>query len=287
MKNLNTISIVTGVVSMLASSVIAQVTPIQSSAESNATIYNTQSEFSDSPIALAEQLTTITNLTALASGYMDNENGIFSSEVSTFVMFDDVDSGAVDISLTFQGSEAAGAPPAGGFGHGLSGEFLYEFSLAEDGDTQISGIMLNSNTVFEAFVLLTIVEYAQDGHSLGNAFQQSVLDTGNLGTVPFDFSTPLAATDGHYELSIQLSSSGTGLRDQPQITSSLNCSFVINAAIACPADLTGDGVLNFFDVSAFLTAFGAMDPVADLNGDGIFNFFDVSAFLSAFAAGCP
>ena len=55
----------------------------------------------------------------------------------------------------------------------------------------------------------------------------------------------------------------------------------------CIADLTGDGVLNFFDVSAFLTAFNASDADADLNGDGVFNFFDVSAFLSAFAQGCP
>lgn len=56
---------------------------------------------------------------------------------------------------------------------------------------------------------------------------------------------------------------------------------------SCPADLTGDGSLNFFDVSAFLTAFGAMDPVADFTGDGSFNFFDVSEFLTAFSAGCP
>lgn len=55
----------------------------------------------------------------------------------------------------------------------------------------------------------------------------------------------------------------------------------------CAADLNGDGGLNFFDVSAFLSAFSAMDPAADFTGDGSFNFFDVSAFLSAFAAGCP
>jgi hypothetical protein len=55
----------------------------------------------------------------------------------------------------------------------------------------------------------------------------------------------------------------------------------------CPADLTGDGELNFFDVSAFLSAFASMDPAADFTGDGAFNFFDVSAFLAAFADGCP
>lgn len=55
----------------------------------------------------------------------------------------------------------------------------------------------------------------------------------------------------------------------------------------CPADMTGDDDLNFFDVSAFLVAFGEQDSVADFTGDGALNFFDVSAFLKAFSAGCP
>ncbi|PCI10015.1 hypothetical protein COB72_04530 [bacterium] len=62
---------------------------------------------------------------------------------------------------------------------------------------------------------------------------------------------------------------------------------VVSGAAACPADLTGDGMLNFFDVSAFLSAFASGDLAADFTGDGMLNFFDVSAFLSAFAAGCP
>ena len=62
---------------------------------------------------------------------------------------------------------------------------------------------------------------------------------------------------------------------------------IVEDTSVCTADLTGDGVLNFFDVSAFLSAYTAMDPVADFDGNGLFNFFDVSAFLSAFTAGCP
>jgi len=56
---------------------------------------------------------------------------------------------------------------------------------------------------------------------------------------------------------------------------------------ACVADFTGEGDLNFLDVSAFLSAFGNQDPAADLTGEGDFNFLDVSAFLAAFGAGCP
>jgi alpha-amylase len=61
----------------------------------------------------------------------------------------------------------------------------------------------------------------------------------------------------------------------------------ITLGVDCEADLTGDGVLNFFDVSAFLTLYNAQDPAADFTDDGQFNFFDVSAFLSLFTAGCP
>ncbi|MFI4897096.1 MAG: GC-type dockerin domain-anchored protein [Phycisphaerales bacterium JB059] len=47
-------------------------------------------------------------------------------------------------------------------------------------------------------------------------------------------------------------------------------------------------VLDFSDVVAFLTAFGAMDPGADLAPPtGVFDFSDVVAFLGAFGAGCP
>ncbi len=56
---------------------------------------------------------------------------------------------------------------------------------------------------------------------------------------------------------------------------------------ACIADINGDGVLDFFDVSAFLTAYNAQNPIADFNTDGQFNFFDVSIFLTSYTNGCP
>jgi len=57
---------------------------------------------------------------------------------------------------------------------------------------------------------------------------------------------------------------------------------------ACVADFAEPfGSLNFLDVSAFLSAFGAGDPQADIDGNGSFNFLDVSAFLAAYGAGCP
>jgi hypothetical protein len=65
------------------------------------------------------------------------------------------------------------------------------------------------------------------------------------------------------------------------------------AQSGCPADLFppgGDGVLNFFDLSAYLGLFNAQDPAADffpVAGDGLFNFFDIAEYLSQFQQGCP
>lgn len=55
----------------------------------------------------------------------------------------------------------------------------------------------------------------------------------------------------------------------------------------CAADLNGDGSLNFFDISAFLTLFADNDLAVDFTDDGEINFFDVSAYLSMFGVGCP
>ena len=56
---------------------------------------------------------------------------------------------------------------------------------------------------------------------------------------------------------------------------------------SCAGDFNGDGAVDFFDVSAFLSAFNGGDLSADFTGDGALDFFDVSAFLAAYSAGCP
>ena len=58
------------------------------------------------------------------------------------------------------------------------------------------------------------------------------------------------------------------------------------APLGCAADFTGDGVLDIFDVFAFLDAYAAMDPAADFTGEGTFDIFDVFGFLDVFNAGC-
>ncbi len=57
----------------------------------------------------------------------------------------------------------------------------------------------------------------------------------------------------------------------------------------CLADLAAPfGVLDFFDVAAFLAAYNGQDGAADLAEPlGVWDFFDVAAFLAAYNAGCP
>ncbi len=60
----------------------------------------------------------------------------------------------------------------------------------------------------------------------------------------------------------------------------------VYVVLTCAADLTGDGDLNFLDVSAFLGFYGDADVRGDINGDGNFNFLDVSLFLQIFSGTC-
>ncbi|MEQ8317288.1 MAG: GC-type dockerin domain-anchored protein [Phycisphaerales bacterium] len=60
-----------------------------------------------------------------------------------------------------------------------------------------------------------------------------------------------------------------------------------NPAAPCPADASGDCVLDVFDFLAFQDLFMAGDPAADFDGDGVFTIFDFLAFQNAFDTGCP
>ncbi len=147
------------------------------------------------------------------------------------------------------------------------------------------------NTVtFHIFVITddTLPVSGTDGDYNRDTFDGAVIDAATLEPIA-DFTadpepaadviswTPTDADAGDYWYTCRITGH-TGMTGRLVI---------VKAPAACPADLTGDGMLNFFDVSAFLSAFTSQNPDADFTGDGMFNFFDVSAFLGAFTAGCP
>ncbi|MEM9372936.1 MAG: GC-type dockerin domain-anchored protein [Planctomycetota bacterium] len=54
----------------------------------------------------------------------------------------------------------------------------------------------------------------------------------------------------------------------------------------CLADVNGDRVLNFFDISDYLSWFQAGAPEADLTGNGVIDFFDITELLDSFQFVC-
>ncbi|MCA9276507.1 MAG: hypothetical protein KDA29_10820 [Phycisphaerales bacterium] len=154
------------------------------------------------------------------------------------------------------------------------------------------------------------VTYIYDGdwsplypNQVGTRFVGFVYDNNNLGDVSAwggVYFAPEDAWFGSYDQLIDPADQNWDTdigyigNDRRVYTTAFDASTNTNAIVVlvpdtgvCPADLTGDGALDFFDVSAFLNAYNAMNPIADLTGDGNFDFFDVSAFLNAFSAGCP
>ena len=94
-----------------------------------------------------------------------------------------------------------------------------------------------------------------------------------------------ATGTGDYILRIK----GTAVNQGPQGYAVIITGDVSETQAGCNgADLAEPfGELNFFDVSAFLTAFNSSNASADINNDGNFDFFDISEFLTLFNAGCP
>ena len=150
-----------------------------------------------------------------------------------------------------------------GFSAVISGDFAFVSALQKDD--------LNPNTI-KGYL------FAYDG--IGWVEQSTVLGIG-------------AGQSGNRSNAVAMSGDtaliGSVNRTQAGQSTDIGSAHVydISCFLSCVADMNSDGELDFFDVSAFLTAFGDGDPVADFTGDGSFDFFDVSAFLAAFAAGCP
>lgn len=123
------------------------------------------------------------------------------------------------------------------------------------------------------------------------------IDTGNIDPSRWDFA-PIPSL-GTESISLTICGANPGeivcftmtmhTADLAECCSIEVCVTVPDCAIGttCPADMNNDGLVNFFDISVFLSAFTSGDPIADINSDGNFDFFDVSEFLALFAQGCP
>jgi hypothetical protein len=66
----------------------------------------------------------------------------------------------------------------------------------------------------------------------------------------------------------------------------INLDNVTDYVAACPADMSGDGVLQVADIFAFLNLWFAGDPSANFDGVNGLQVADIFAYLNAWFAGC-
>ena len=127
------------------------------------------------------------------------------------------------------------------------------------------------------------VGVTEGGSSGGGLYDQQQLLvgvlTGGVGTNCSNFGW-----DEYFKLSTEWSELEPYL--DPAGSGALTVPGWDGSSTPCPADLTGDGVLDLADISAFVAGFNAADAIADMNGDGIFDLTDLSLFVAAFVAGC-
>ncbi|MBO6738270.1 MAG: hypothetical protein JJ916_00245 [Phycisphaerales bacterium] len=278
----------TALVACVCPTVLAQVDPVYSSITSNVSLSLTGGNGSDAEEVIDDQGAMIDPLIADAVAGFSNANGTFDGSVNGYAPRLNASSGAFFAGSSFMGSDSGLPGAMGSFAHTLSSVYEYQFIIDGEGEIEIDGLLGNSGTSFRSFVRLSMSsESVVGGGFVGFFFDENIIDTSATGSEFFSRSIPLTAPSGSYRMRILLSHSGVGQRDQVEVAASLVSNFSISVIDPCPADLTGDGLVDFFDVSAFLTAFNSLDPIADFTDDGVFDFFDVSAFLSAYGSGCP
>lgn len=119
------------------------------------------------------------------------------------------------------------------------------------------------------------------GFTRGSFYLDSAYD---LSLDPVFSDIPHAAST----LTVAWQIEGPGIQDLADESWAMD-RLVVSVRTICPADLAAPfGVLNFFDVAAYIGLYNAGDPAADFAGPfGSLNFFDVAAFIAAYNAGCP
>ncbi len=155
-------------------------------------------------------------------------------------------------------------------------------------------VLLNQFGITPAYV--RVDAWAENGASADDTLTIEVLDIGdNWLTVATLDGSSLGETSSTYEYQTPFGSWAIDTTRVRLTSTGDDVLYVDNVyygteqqTSACnEADFNEDGLLDFFDISAFLTAYGNSEPIADLNNDAVLDFFDISAFLTAYGAGCP
>lgn len=128
--------------------------------------------------------------------------------------------------------------------------------------------------------IISVVDTLMDTRNFAGLLPGGVLQTTSSVQIP------PTLTPGTYYIGTMVSEPSN---NEPNFSNNWVSSTNTITVVDCPADFAPPyGVLNFFDLSAFLNAYNNQHPSADLAPPfGVFNFFDISAYLSLFNQGCP
>jgi hypothetical protein len=268
---------------------LADTIPVRSSVNAQAQIDLTDtSEYEEADTTESQSDTLLPIGPVIARATIDSSDGFYRATTTGVAGFVDADRGSFEINQSYSGSIGTGDIEAERFGHVLNGTFEYDFIVQHDGILNLSGVMLNGGpSSISYFGFIQVFHESEVGEGFEDAFFQLQLFDFTFDSEPFDLDIPLTEDSGSYRIQFRLGHIGLGQLNSPLSSGSLNGSWIIQAENPCPADLTGDGSINLFDVSAFLNAFVNQDPIADFAPDGVFNFFDVSLFILELNAGCP
>jgi len=166
-----------------------------------------------------------------------------------------------------------------------SGKELFKLTVPDAvADTKFGSSVAVSGTT-------AIIGAIGDSGVFANSGSAYIFDTATgLELYKLAASDPVYSQSFGFSVAISGSTAFVGAKGDNDAGNGAGSAYVFNDifdSTSCPADLNEDDSLNFLDVSAFLAAFKAQDPLADFEPDGSYNFLDVSAFLAAYAAGCP
>ncbi|MCC6678605.1 MAG: hypothetical protein IT436_15840 [Phycisphaerales bacterium] len=104
------------------------------------------------------------------------------------------------------------------------------------------------------------------------------IDAGRNSAVPVGVVIDL---DGYARFSDDVTTADTGLGSPPIVDMG-----AYEFQSICPADLNGDGLVDFADYLEFLNLYDAGDLRVDFTEDGLVDFADYLEFLSLYDAGC-
>ncbi len=285
---MNSVAIGLSACAVLSQSVSAQVTNVRSSIDSLARVTLSVVDEGDLSESNDEQFGSTAPLGPINSiASVNSAQGSYNSTITGSASFTSNHELTFQSSGSYDGNQAPGKVEAQSFGHTLNAQFEYDFIIPENGTININGTLINGGpSVIEYNSIVQVFAESSIGAGFTGAFfEELILDTG-FDSENFSFTVPLEHASGSYRVAVRLSHSGTGQLETDLFAGSLTSNITITAENSCDADLNDDGLLDFFDISAFLTAFSANDPIADFNADGVYDFFDVSAFLNLYSAGC-